>query len=155
MTTPAPNHGRLLGLDHGSVRIGLALCDPDRTIASPLDVYTRKSPEQDAAYFKKLVKEEGFVGAVVGLPISLNGTEGPACKLCREFGEWFRTAVGIPVSYHDERFTTTAAEEMLWAAGLSHKQRQQRRDKLAAMLMLQAYLDMEKSAAHAEPHDRT
>ncbi len=133
--------GRLLGIDHGTVRIGIACCDPDRKIASPMETYARKSPEKDAAYFVKLVKEEGFVEAVVGLPISLNGTEGPACKLCREYGEWFRTAVNIPVSYHDERFTTTAAEELLWAAGLNHKQRQQRRDKLAAMLMLQAYLD--------------
>src|SRR4051812_12134695 len=111
----ASGKGRLLGIDHGTVRIGLAVCDPDRTMASPLEIYTRRSPEQDAAYFAKLVKEEGFVEAVVGLPISLNGTEGPACKLCREFGEWFRTAIGIPVSYHDERFTSTAAEELLHA----------------------------------------
>jgi len=143
--------GRLLGIDHGTVRIGLAVCDPDRTMASPLEIYTRRTSEQDAAYFAKLVKEEGFVGAVVGLPISLNGTEGPACKLCRDFGEWFRTAMGIPVSFHDERFTSNAAEELLHAAGMNLKQRQQRRDKLAAMLMLQAYLEQER----AERHDRT
>jgi putative Holliday junction resolvase len=133
--------GRLLGVDTGTVRVGLAVCDADRTLASPLETYTRKSPDKDAAFFTRLCQQESITGIVVGLPVHMNGDEGVKAKEAREYGAWLTSVTGLPVVYHDERCTTAAAEEMLWAAGLTHKQRKERRDKLAAMLILQAYLD--------------
>ena len=133
--------GRLIGVDVGTVRVGLAVCDADRRMASPLETYTRKSAEKDANFFTHLVRQESAVGFVVGLAINMNGTEGPKAKECREYGAWLTAITGLPVAFHDERCTTAAAEDMLWAAGLSHKKRKERRDKLAATLILQAYLD--------------
>lgn len=133
--------GRLLGVDTGTVRVGLAVCDADRTLASPLETYTRKSPDKDAAFFARLCQQESIVGIVVGLPVHMNGDEGVKAKEARAYGAWLTGVTGLPVVYHDERCTTAAAEELLWAAGLTHKQRKERRDKLAAMLILQAYLD--------------
>jgi putative Holliday junction resolvase len=129
-------------VDYGDVRIGLAVCDADRRIASPLDTYTRRSAEQDADYFRKLAVAESAVGCVVGLPLMpRSGDEGTKAKECREFGSWLGEATGLPVAFHDERFTTAAAEDALWDAGLSHKKRRSRRDRVAAQLILQAFLD--------------
>jgi putative Holliday junction resolvase len=136
-----PPCGRLVGVDFGAVRIGLAACDADRRIASPLETYTRRSPEADAAYFHKLAGAESAVGFVVGLAILMNGDEGPKAKECRAFGQWLSEATGLPVAFHDERCTTAAAEDFLWDAGLSHKKRRSRRDRVAAQLILQAFLD--------------
>jgi putative Holliday junction resolvase len=121
--------------------VGLAVCDPDRKIASPLETYTRKSPEKDAVFYARLCQQEQIVGLVVGLPIHMNGDEGVKAKEARAYGAWLVSVTGMPIAYHDERCTTAAAEEMLWDAGLSHKKRKERRDQLAATLLLQSYLD--------------
>lgn len=139
MTFPAK--GRLLGLDYGSVRIGVAMCDPDRILASPYDTYTRQNAEADALYFQKLVKAEQIVGLVIGLPISLNDTEGPKAKETREFAAWLTSVVPLPVEFVDERFTTSAAEQSLIAAGVKRDQRKGKRDRIAAVFILQSYLD--------------
>ena len=137
MTAP----GRLLGVDTGTVRVGLAVSDPDRKIASPLATYQRQNREKDAEYFRKLAAEEAITGLVVGLPVHTTGREGTKVVEARTFGAWLRQATGLPVVYFDERFTTVEAESSLWNAGLTHKQRKARRDRVAAQIMLQAYLD--------------
>src|SRR6516164_4530467 len=83
-----PVHGRILGVDFGTVRVGLAICDPDRIVASAHETYTRTTDKADATYFVTLATREKAVGFVVGLPISLNGTEGPKAKEARDFGAW-------------------------------------------------------------------
>ncbi len=133
--------GKLLGIDFGQVRIGLAISDPDRKLAFPLQTYTRRGPDRDADYFREVVKEEGVVGLVVGLPMHTDGREGQKAAESRAFGTWLAAATGLPVVYWDERFTTVEAESALWAAGLTHKQRRARRDRVAAQIFLQAYLD--------------
>lgn len=133
--------GRLLALDVGDVRIGLAVCDRDRTMASPYDQYTRRSPDKDAAFFTQLAAAEQIVGLVVGLPINMDGTEGPKAVAYRKYGEWLAGVLNLPVAFFDERLTTHAAQGMLLDAGLSRQKRKERLDKLAAMLILQAYLD--------------
>jgi putative Holliday junction resolvase len=135
------NPGRLLGVDYGNVRIGLAVCDADWRIATPLEQYTRRNPVLDAEFFVKLVAREDLSAAVVGIPMDTDGGENNGTFLCRTFGEWLKNATGLDVFYFDERCTTVAAEEMLWAAGLRHKERKARRDKLAATLILQAFID--------------
>jgi putative holliday junction resolvase len=135
-----PTKGRLLGVDPGTVRIGLAICDPDRIIASPHDTYTRKSDDADAAFFRAIVKADAIVGFVVGLPISLNDTEGPKAKESRDFADWLTRVTGLPVAFVDERFTSAYAEDALIAAGISRDKRKGKRDRIAAQLILQAYI---------------
>src|SRR5262249_38535759 len=134
-------HTRLLGVDFGSVRIGLAVSDPDRKIAFPLTTYTRQDREREAAYFTHLVGQEEIGAIVVGLPIHLSGREGQKAAEARAFGQWLAETTRLPVVFADERFTTVEAESALWTAGLTHKKRKQRRDRVAAQILLQAYLD--------------
>jgi putative Holliday junction resolvase len=110
-------------------------------MASPYDLLTRKSPVHDAARFQRIVKEEAITGIVIGLPIHMTGEEGTMAKEARDYGAWLGQLTQLPVTYYDERCTSAAAESLLWDAGLTHKQRKDRRDKLAAMLMLQSYID--------------
>jgi len=136
-----PLTGRLLGIDYGTVRVGLAVSDPDRIISSPLDTRKRQGLDADARYFQELIKRERIVGVVLGLPAHLDGREGIKAKEARTYGEWLVQATGLPLIFADERFTTVQAEDALWAAGLSHKQRKERRDRVAAQIMLQAFLE--------------
>jgi putative holliday junction resolvase len=132
---------RLLGVDFGSVRIGLAVCDADRIIASPLEIRERKGDAADAAYFKQVIEREQIGGLVVGLPVHTDGRVGVKAKEAQVFGAWLAGVTGLPVAYADERFSTAFAESALWAAGLTHKKRKQRRDAVAAQVMLQAYIE--------------
>jgi putative Holliday junction resolvase len=131
----------LLGVDYGSVRVGLAVSDPERKIAFPLTTYTRRGRRQDGDYFRALAREEQVVKLVVGLPVHVNGREGQKAREARAFGAWLGETTGLPVVFWDERFTTVEAESALWDAGLTHKKRKERRDRVAAQMLLQAYLD--------------
>ena len=133
--------GRLLGIDFGTVRIGLAISDPDRIIASPIGTRERQSRDSDAAFFRDLIAAERVAGLVVGLPVHLNGREGQKAGEARTFGAWLKEITGLPVVFADERFTTVEAESALWNAGLTHRKRKDRRDQVAAQIMLQAYID--------------
>ena len=137
MSKPA----RLLGVDFGSVRIGLAVSDPDRKFAFPLEVRQRQGGEADAVFFRALVAREEVGGLVVGLPVHLDGRESRESRAARSFGAWLAAQTGLPVVFYDERFTTVEAESALWEAGLTHKRRKERRDKVAAQMLLQSYLD--------------
>lgn len=132
---------RLLGVDPGSVRIGLAVSDPERKLAFPLEVHQRRGRDADAAFFRAVVEREEVGGLVVGLPVHLDGREGTKAVEARRFAAWLAETTGLPVTLYDERFTTVQAESALWAAGLTHKRRRERRDKVAAQMLLQAYLD--------------
>jgi putative Holliday junction resolvase len=131
----------LLGVDYGTVRIGLAITDADRIIASPLAIRERQGDDRDAAFFRDLVEREQIGGLVVGLPLHTTGHEGAKAAEARAFGEWLTKVTGLNVVFADERFSTTFAESALWEAGLSHKKRKARRDAVAAQVMLQAFLD--------------
>ena len=137
--TPSP--GRLLGVDYGTVRIGLSISDPDRIMASPLETYTRKSLEQDAAYLAKLVGHHAITGIVLGIAISLNGHEGPKAKECRAFGAWLETVTGLKVQFADERFTSAQADDIMHDAKMTKQKRNERRDMLAATLILKGFLE--------------
>jgi putative Holliday junction resolvase len=135
------DRGRILGVDYGSVRIGLAVSDVDRKIASPLKTYERRSPGPDALFFKEQIEQEEITRIVVGLPIHADGREGEKAKEARDFGQWLAKIRGIPVVFWDERFTTVLAEVHLLEAGLTRKRRRDRRDRVAAQILLQSYLD--------------
>src|SRR5262249_2457339 len=124
-----------------SVRIGLAVSDPDRKFAFPLATYERRGVANDAAYFRRVVEEEQVGQFVVGLPVHTDGREGQKAAAAPAFGEWLLARRALPVASWDEGFTTVEAESHLWSAGLTHKKRKERRDRVAAQLLLQAYLD--------------
>ena len=136
-----PNRGRLAGIDYGTVRIGVAICDPDQTIASPLENYTRRGERNDADFFRRLIEEEDIVGFVVGLPVHLSGDESQKSLEAREFGKWLNQTTDCPVIFYDERFTTAMAEQLLGQEGMTKKKRKARLDKLAAQILLTAFLD--------------
>jgi putative Holliday junction resolvase len=133
--------GRIAGIDFGTVRIGIALSDPERTIASPVESYTRRGPAEDAKRMQRLVVEERVVLFVVGLPVHLDGRESQKSIEAREFGRWLTELTGVPVEYFDERFSSVEAEHLLQSAELTSKRRKKRIDMLAAQIMLSAYLE--------------
>jgi putative Holliday junction resolvase len=133
--------GRLLGVDYGKVRVGLAITDREQRLASPLDTYTRRTTQLDAEFFRELVATEEIVGLVVGLPLHNDGREGEQATAARAFGQWLAATTGLVVTYWDERFTTVEAEGLLLSAGLTNKRRKARRDRVAAQILLQSYLD--------------
>jgi len=137
--------GRVLGIDTGAKRVGLAISDPDRIIASPLTTLERQSTERDAQFFRDVIAREQVVLLVVGLPMHTDGREGIKAQEARAYGAWLADITGLPVEYADERFTTVHAESALWDAGLTHRRRKDRRDRVAAQIMLQAYLDDSKA----------
>ncbi|MEX0610854.1 MAG: Holliday junction resolvase RuvX [Pirellulales bacterium] len=132
---------RIAGIDYGTVRIGIALAETDVGIAGPYANYTRQTPDLDAAYFAQFAMQEQIDRFVVGLPVHLHGGESQKSTEARAFGEWLGTVTGVPVEFFDERFTTAEADEILGAAKLTKKQRQARRDQLAAQIMLTAFLE--------------
>ena len=146
---PSPVPGRIAGIDFGTVRIGIAISDPQRTIASPYENYTRRGADQDARRFRRLVEEEAIVRFVVGLPVHLDGRESEKSREARQFGQWLQETTGIPVDFFDERFTSTEAEQFLLDAQLTKKRRKQRLDMLAAQIMLSAYLESQGKAQQA------
>lgn len=123
------------------MRIGVALAETEIGIAGPFENYNRRSPKLDAEYFQQFAREERIDRFVVGLPVHLSGAESEKSREARAFGEWLATTTGVPVEYFDERYTTSQADEILGAANLTKKQRQARRDQLAAQIMLTAYLE--------------
>jgi putative Holliday junction resolvase len=136
--------GRLAGIDFGTVRIGIALTDPGQRIASPLNIYTRHGELADARYFRRLVATEQIVGFVVGLPVHLDGRESQKSMEARQFGQWLQETTGVSVVFFDERFTTAEAEQLLSGAEFTKKQRKARLDKLAAQILLTAFLEARK-----------
>jgi putative Holliday junction resolvase len=143
---------RILGLDFGTRRIGAAVSDPGHTIAFPLELHERRSLDLDARHYRELLEENDVDRIVVGLPLHTSGREGELAKAARAFGEWLGRLSGRLVIYFDERYTTVEAEHRLIDAGLTRQKRKALRDKLAAQIMLQSYLDAgcpETEAAHA------
>lgn len=141
MCDELPSAGRLAGIDYGTVRIGISISDPQRRLASPLTNYSRQATDMDAAFFQKLAKEEEICGFVVGLPLHLSGDESPKSIEARAFGKWLQQTTGLPVRFHDERFSSAGADEFLAEGGLTSKKRKKRRDMLAAQIILSSYLE--------------
>jgi putative Holliday junction resolvase len=133
---------RALGVDLGSKRIGIAVSDRSGTIASPLTVLARSgNVAADHRRIAELVAEEGAVCVVVGLPLNMNGSAGPAAKAAVAEAEALATVVGVPVETHDERRTTVTADSVLQQRGVRAPARRGVIDKIAAAVMLQGWLD--------------
>ena len=133
---------RVLGLDLGAKRIGVAVSDRTGTIASPLSVLQRSgSRHRDHQLIAALVVEEEAEAIVVGLPLNMNGSLGPAAKAAVAEANALATVVGVPVYTSDERRTTVTADQAMMEAGLNAVERRKRVDKIAAAILLQQWLD--------------
>lgn len=137
----------MLGIDPGTVRIGLALSDPSGTIAQPLVVLRRRSLQEDLQQLVRIVEEHGVEQIVVGLPRTMDGRLEAAAREAQAFGEQVRQATGRPLAYWDERLTTVAAERYLIEQGKRRTKRRQEIDRMAATLLLQGYLDYQRRPA--------
>jgi putative Holliday junction resolvase len=133
--------GRILALDFGLRRVGAAMSNPARTIATPLEVHERGSAEQDARHYRTLVQDHEIEGIVIGLPVHTSGREGEQASRARAWGGWLSAVTGLPVAFADERYTTVEADSLMIRSGLKRQKRKGVRDKLAAQILLQAYLD--------------
>jgi putative holliday junction resolvase len=132
---------RLLGLDVGSKTVGLALSDVTRKIATPLETIRRTKFQPDAVRLLAIAKERGVGGFIIGLPVNLDGSEGPRAQSSRAFARNLSQLTDLPVALWDERLSTAAAERVLIAAGVNRKRRAEIVDKLAAAYILQGALD--------------
>ncbi len=132
---------RYLGLDLGRATIGVALADDVIRTAQPLRTIRRAGEEHDLAAIRGIAEQYEVTRAVLGLPLNMNGTEGPSARLSRAFAPKLEQAAGVPVELFDERLSTFEAEGRLRERGLSSRQIRDRVDAEAAAVILQGWLD--------------
>lgn len=137
---------RFMGLDIGDKTIGVSMSDELGWTAQGLEVIRRKveSPEADFERLDQLISEYQVEKVIVGLPKNMNGTIGPRAELCQEFAHTLKQRTGVPIQMWDERLSTVAAERVLISADVSRKKRKQVIDKMAAVMILQGFLDSRK-----------
>lgn len=139
-TDELPRHGRLAAIDLGTVRIGIAVCDPSQTWTSPHETWNRR-PGMEEKYFRELCKRERIVGFVVGLPLHNDGRESQISLAARNFAQWLKSTLRLPVTLFDERFSSSQAAALLEQMEVTEKKKKQRLDQLAAHIILEAYLE--------------
>ena len=132
---------KILALDIGTVRIGIATSDIMEIIASAYEVYRRKNLDIDVKYIAELVSKLDAGEIVIGLPLKLDGTEGQSVEMAREFGEKLSQLVNVPIVYQDERLSTVTAQKILIESGMRREKRKDKVDSVAATIILQTYLD--------------
>ena len=142
-----PVRGALIGLDLGTKTIGVAASDPDRRLATPVETVARKRFTLDAGRLIELATERRAVGFVLGLPINMDGSEGPRAQSTRAFARNFATLTGLPIALWDERLSTAAVERELIAADASRARRKAVIDQHAATFILQGALDRLRNAS--------
>lgn len=146
---------RVLGIDYGERRIGVAISDPTRTIASPLTALVRRTGKRPPwSELMRIAEEQEVAEIVVGLPLDLAGEEGEWAGEVREFGAQLQRRLELPLHWVDERLSSVMAERAVRGVGLKRSQREQKErvDAAAAALILQAFLDRERSRRAEEEH---
>lgn len=146
-----PAAGALLGLDLGDKTIGVAVSDPGRRIASPLGLIRRTKFTADAETLMRFAAERAVAGLVIGLPLNMDGTEGPRAQATRAFGRNLSKRTSLPILLWDERLSTAAVTRMLIEADRSRRRRAELVDKTAAAYILQGLLDRLALASHGGP----
>ncbi len=137
---------RILGLDAGTKRLGVAISDEMGWTAQPLDVIQAGSPEEMTVALKERVAEYELDRVVIGLPKHMNGSEGASAEMARKLGDLVHEALGVEVEFWDERLTSVAAERVLLEANVKRKKRKNVIDKIAATMILQGWLDAQSMA---------
>jgi putative holliday junction resolvase len=148
-----PARGALIGLDLGTKTIGVAASDPDRRVAAPVETIARKRFSLDAERISSLAAERHAVGYVLGLPVNMDGTEGPRAQATRAFARNFAKLTELPIALWDERLSTAAVERALIAADASRAKRKAVIDQHAATYILQGALDRLSKQNSSEVRD--
>jgi putative Holliday junction resolvase len=146
---------RIMALDYGDKRIGIAMSDPLCLCANPLETYNRTDIGADCRHIAQIAKEYSADIVLIGWPRNMNGTEGPRCAATAAFAQELEKFVTCPMDAFDERLTTAAAERILIAADMSRAKRKKVIDKMAAVVFLQGYLDARAYLNRREPPWRT
>ncbi|MDA3935283.1 MAG: Holliday junction resolvase RuvX [Actinomycetota bacterium] len=140
---------RMLGLDMGERRIGIAISDPDGRVATPLKVLDAHVIYEPGP-LRRLIEDYEVELIVVGLPLSLDGREGPQAKRVRELGARLATQIATPIEFFDERLSSTEAKRVMTEAGVSDKAKRGSIDMVAASVFLQSYLDLQRTRGEGE-----
>jgi putative Holliday junction resolvase len=141
-TVDLPHSGRLIAVDWGEKRIGIALSDPSQVLAQPLDTLERRAGRRfPMRAFRDLVDTHKPVGVVVGLPLEADGQDGESARAARELAAHIGTATGLPLALFDERMTTSRVRQAVAEMGGKTRGREAELDQLAATVLLQAFLD--------------
>ena len=149
LSAQAPQ-GALMGLDLGTKTIGVAVSDALRSVASPIETIKRRKFGLDAARVLELCAGRSVTGIVLGLPMNMDGSEGPRCQSTRAFARNLAALTEVPISFWDERLSTVAAERVLLEADTSRKRRAEVIDHVAAAYILQGALDRLQMLARQE-----
>lgn len=136
---------RVLGIDYGDARIGLAMSDINMMLASPLETYQAKSMRTSIDYISALVKEKQVELIVIGMPLNMDGTKGERADKTESFGSVLEKVSGVKVEYKDERLSTVSAEKTLISNGMRRDKRKEVIDTLSAQIILQGYLDRKRN----------
>lgn len=139
---------KIVALDIGTVRIGIATSDIMEIIASPYLVYRRKNPTADVLEIAKIINSLECGKVVIGLPLKLDGSEGQSVQMAREFGEKLSEHISAEIIYQDERLSTVSAERVLIESGMRREKRKDKIDSVAATFILQTYLDKKSNLNH-------
>lgn len=131
---------RLMGIDYGDKRIGIAFSDLLQVIASPYEIYQTKTQEEDIEYLSNLAHNQSVEKIVFGLPLQMDGGEGERAKVTREFASKLEKKSGIPVFFQDERLSSVEAEDMLKQSKMNWKERKKHLDKLSASIILESFM---------------
>lgn len=137
----------ILAVDYGDTRTGIAVCDKNEVLASPVTTLCEKDRDRLAVQIAGLCKERGAEAVVIGLPRNMDGTYGFRCDACRALGETLQTVCGLPVFFEDERLTTVMANTFLNAADRRGKKRKAVVDRLSAVLILESFLEKRKQGS--------
>ena len=141
LPTDFPTDGRIAAIDYGTVRIGIAICDPAWILASPLEVRAAANWRDDGDYYRGLLKAERVAAFIVGLPIHCDGGESKKSLETREFASWLAEEVRVPVRMFDERFTTADAKNRMTPGGFTRKKKKNRIDAVAAQVLLESFIE--------------
>lgn len=148
---------RYLSIDYGLKRLGLAICDRDETIVSPLRQLRRdrRQPEKLIQHLCRIIDEQNVDALVLGLPLNMDGTEGAQAQITRRFADDLAHAVSLPIHLQDERLSSSAADETLAQTHLSRDKQKARRDMLAACNILDDFLQQKQSSADGQQQHPT
>jgi putative Holliday junction resolvase len=135
---------RILGIDYGDSKIGLAVSDPLQLTAQILDNYRIRGKNEDKEYFKKIVSEYEIEEIVLGLPLRMDGTSGPRVEKTKSFAQWLKKFLKVPIIYWDERLTTRQAIGILSRQKIKRKSKKVLEDQIAAVIILSSYLESKR-----------
>jgi putative Holliday junction resolvase len=140
---------RVLGIDYGDRKIGLAVSDRLGITAQPLLNYRRKTEKEDAAYFKRVVSEYEIKEVIIGLPLRMDGSSGTRAEKTREFARWLGQVLNLPVHFWDERLTTKQATKILSKRKIPPRAKKDLEDQVSAVIILSTYLESKRAGSNA------